>query len=472
VAILETEPSENQLLKMKAVYAKETDITIEYGEEKRRGDIIVTGFGPCGIFCALMLAESGYRPIVIERGGSVEERQRANSLFLQSGLLNTECNILFGAGGAGTFSDGKLITRINHPASSYVLSSLCEFGAPEDILYNAKPHVGTDILTEVVRNAEKKILSLGGKVLFNTKLESICEKENGLLSVHTNRADFECDALVLAIGHSARDTMYYLQGNSFVLVPKAYSIGVRIEHLAADIDEAMYGKYAHMLPHAEYNLSKRVGERGVYTFCMCPGGEVVACSSDHGEVVSNGMSRHARAGLNSNSALAVSVLPSDYGNTVDGAIEFQRRTEHIAFSAAGSDYRAPVQTVGDFLSGRKGSAPSKITPTYGGGDKYSICDLNAILPGFVSDMLKIGIRDFGGRIKGFDDAAAVLTGVETRTSSPIRIIRNENGLALGQSRVYPAGEGAGYAGGITSAAIDGIECALKIMKRFSRSRDV
>ena len=441
-----------------------TDFDIIKGDQKLFRRPLVVGFGPAGMFCALLLAENGYSPIVIERGCEVFERERAVREFYESRTLNLDSNIQFGAGGAGTFSDGKLVTRINDEKCSYVLKRLFDFGAPEEILYKAKPHIGTDILRVVVSNIANEITCLGGEIRYNTRLESI--RDN--IAV-TNKGEIPFDSLVLAVGHSARDTYNSLCKGGFTLVPKPFSVGVRIEHLQEDIDKALFGDFAGnpRLGKGEYNLSDTKGERGVYTFCMCPGGEVVCASSEKGGLVVNGMSHYARDGRNANSAIAVSVNGDDYGNTVDGAIDFQRQIERAAFSLAGGNYNAPTQTVGDFLNDKRGTEPTRILPSYMQGRGSTLCDLSRILPSFVTSSLKRGILSFDRRLRGFASSDALLTGVETRTSAPVRILRNEALCSVSHDSVYPCGEGAGYAGGITSAAVDGIRVALKIMERFA-----
>jgi len=446
---------------------QEDVMSIEFGATEMAGRPVVVGFGPCGMFCALLLAKNGYRPIVIERGSSVAKRTEDVDRFFKTGILNPESNIQFGAGGAGTFSDGKLVTRINDPKCGYVLSEMYKFGAPEEILYKAKPHVGTDYLKRVVENAEKEIVRLGGEVLFDTKMEDISVLNGRVVSIKTNRGDIPCGLLIPALGHSARDSFAMLASHSVHMVPKSFSVGVRVEHLQEDIDLALYGKSAGHpnLPKGEYNLSCHNGDRGVYTFCMCPGGQVVAATSEIGGVVTNGMSNFLRDGKNANSAVAVSVNPSDYGDRVDLAIDFQRRLEASAYLAGGRSYAAPCQTMGDFLGKTKNSSPSKIQPTYRDGN-VTMTDLDKILPSFVTDSLRFGFMNFDRKLKGFAANEAILTGVETRTSSPIRIPRNEDFLAPDFENMYPCGEGAGYAGGITSAAVDGIKCALAIMKKY------
>ena len=458
---------EKILAKEGIVPMTEDSIQIVFGEENMKERPVIVGFGPCGMFCALMLAKQGYRPIVIERGSCVKKRTEDVKIFSELGILNTESNIQFGAGGAGTFSDGKLVTRINDPKCGYVLSEMHRFGAPDEILYKAKPHIGTDYLKKVVENIEKEIIRLGGEVLFDTKLEDIIFMNGKAASIQTNRGEIPCGVLILALGHSARDTFRMLGTKGLSMIPKAFSVGVRVEHLQEDIDRALYGNMAGhpKLPKGEYNLSCHNGDRGVYTFCMCPGGQVMAAASEEGGVVTNGMSNFLRDGKNANSAVAVSVNPTDYGKTVEDAINFQRNLERKAFQAAGKTYAAPCQTMGDFLGKTKNSEPSLISPSYRDGN-VTMTSLDQVLPAFVSESLRFGFMNFDKKIKGFARNEAILTGVETRTSSPLRILRNDDHIAIGFDNLYPCGEGAGYAGGITSAAVDGIKCALAIMKKY------
>lgn len=444
------------------------ELDIRYGKERSKHRPLIVGMGPAGLFCALLLAENGYAPIIIDRGDAVAERLRKYESFCKFGVLDTESNIQFGAGGAGTFSDGKLLTRINDPKINYVLKRFCDFGAPEDILTAAKPHIGTDLLLGTVDNMLKEIERLGGTVMYCTRLDGISKNADGGALAHTTRGDIPCSAIVLATGHSSRDTYKMLLDSGYMIEAKSFSVGVRIEHLREDIDKALYGDMAGhpRLGKGEYHLSDTTGDRGVYTFCMCPGGEIVAAASEEGGVVVNGMSRRARDGKNSNSAIAVSVRKTDFDGTPMGAIEFQRWIERNAFVQGGGDYYAPIQTVGDFLSGKVGSEPTRVLPTYRDG-RVRTADMNGILPEFVCRELKLGIRSFDRKIKGFASESAILTGAETRTSAPVRIMRNEELLAVGKENVYPCGEGAGYAGGITSAAIDGIRIALKMIERFA-----
>ncbi len=420
---------------------------------------LIVGFGPAGMFCALALSKAGLNPVVIERGADVETRVKAVESFYKTKVLDINTNIQFGAGGAGTFSDGKLNTLINDPKCDFVLKSFASFGAPEEICYNAKPHIGTDILRDVVKNIANEIVSLGGEIHYNTKLTSYFD---GV--AHTTNGDFEYSSLVLAIGHSARDTYDYLLSKGVAIEPKPFSVGVRVEHLQSDINEAMYGKYSGELGPASYKIFHRENNRGVYSFCMCPGGEVVAAQSEENSVVVNGMSNYLRNGRNANSAIAVQVDREDYGNTPIKAIEFQRNLEKQAFIQAGGNYKAPVQTMQDFYDEKATNEPKRIMPTYM--DGYTqVTDINKILPKFVCDYLKLGFNRFGKKIQGYDAKDVVLTGVETRTSAPVRIMRTEKYNMLNDSTVYPCGEGAGYAGGIMSAAIDGLNVALAILDK-------
>ncbi|MBR6769336.1 MAG: hypothetical protein IKM34_07615 [Clostridia bacterium] len=469
MAELEGTPSDAKLAALSAVTMEKSRYEPVIGETPLYHPPVVVGFGPAGMFSALALAEHGYCPVVLERGGSIAEREQDVARFYRERVLSLDSNIQFGAGGAGTFSDGKLVTRKNDSLCAYVLEKLCEFGAPEEILVNAKPHIGTDLLKQVVASVAKRIESLGGIILYHTRAEAFTERSDGVL-VKTQHGEIMAGAVILAIGHSARDTYSYLNKTNHALQPKAFSVGVRIEHLAEDIDRAMYGRFAKKLPHAEYTLSYREGERGVYSFCMCPGGTVVAAISEEEAVVTNGMSIHARNGKNSNAALAVSVLPEDYGNNPMQAIAFQRSLEKAAYREAlakgGAAYAAPIATVGDFLSDRVGSAPTRVMPTYMESGFVVPADLNAVLPSFVSSMLKKGIWQFGKKIAGFDAPDALLTAVETRTSAPLRILRGDNGESVSMKRLYPCGEGAGYAGGITSAALDGLKIAAHLMAAY------
>ena len=459
---------EQRLLSVGASFDKSEYPSAECGSELMSDRPVVVGSGPCGLFCALMLAERGYAPILLERGSGVSERKAAVERFRKFGVLDPNTNIQFGAGGAGTFSDGKLVTRVNDGMGNYVLSRFVEFGAPTDITYVAKPHIGTDVLLSVVDNIVDRIRELGGEVRFKTRFTGYEARNGRVVSVSTDGGDIPAGALVLAIGHSSRDTYEYLLSRDVMIEAKNFSVGMRIEHLADDIDEALYGSFAGHpnLGRAEYALSHNTKERGVYTFCMCPGGEVVAAASEEGGVVVNGMSERNRDGRNSNSAVVCSIFKEDYGASAKEAISFCRKIERAAYRAGGSDYYAPMITVGDFLSDKASSEPGRVIPTYMDG-KVRIARPEKYLPEFVCASIKNALLDFDRKIKGFANSEAVLTGAETRTSAPVRILRDsENRRAPGYDNLYPAGEGAGYAGGITSAAIDGIRTALAIIGRY------
>lgn len=443
------------------------ELEIIYGSRALTERPVIVGMGPAGMFCALLLAENGYAPVIIDRGECVRDRTKTLDNFVKTGILDTESNVQFGAGGAGTFSDGKLTTRINDSRCNYVLNRFVEFGAPKEILTKAKPHIGTDLLTEVVDNILSRIEKLGGKVIYRCRMDDITLTDESV-KLSTTKGDINAGVLVLALGHSARDTYRMLLGKNFVIEPKPFSVGVRVEHLQKDIDEALYGKYAghKKLGAGEYNLSDTKGGRGVYTFCMCPGGEVVPATSQELGVCVNGMSNFARDGKNANCAVNVSVFTEDYGNTPISAIEFQENLERQAYKAGGGDYFAPIQLMGDFLHDKAEAQPSRIIPTYAGGNRVKVTKLSEVLPPFVNERLKEGFTLFDKKIHGFATHDAILTAVESRTSSPLRIMRNGELTALSHELVYPCGEGAGYAGGIMSSAVDGIKVALEIMKKY------
>lgn len=443
-------------------------LKIQKGTKGMISSPLVVGMGPAGLFCALLLAEQGYAPTIIDRGDCVAERCRIHHVFVENGILDTESNIQFGAGGAGTFSDGKLLTRINDPRTAYVLRKFCDFGAPEEIMISAKPHIGTDLLVGIVDSMLKRIEALGGRVIYRCRLDGIRMNEGGELVAKTTQGDISCSSMVLALGHSSRDTYEMLMNHGFSIEPKPFSVGVRIEHLQKQIDESMYGRFAGhpRIGRGEYHLSDTSSGRGVYTFCMCPGGQVVAAASEENGVVVNGMSRYARDGKNANSAICVSVKPEDYGATAQAAIAFQRTLERAAFEHGGRDYSAPIQTVGDFLDGTFGKEPTEVQPTYRDG-RVKCASIENIFPSFVTRELQLGLRSFERKLSGFSVPYAVLSGVETRTSAPVRILRTEELTALGHDRIYPCGEGAGYAGGITSAAVDGLRVAQNIINRFA-----
>lgn len=442
-------------------------LEISFGSERPQGDIYIAGFGPAGMFCALTLCEFGYRPIVLERGAAMDERISAVEGYWKGGKLNTSTNVQFGEGGAGTFSDGKLTTRIGDPLCSRVLERLCEFGAPEEILTKAKPHIGTDKLRAVVKNLRNKIIEYGGEVRFLSPLEEISLNSGHISEITINGAKERCGALVLAVGHSAHDTFSMLLKNGIEMQPKPFSIGARIEHLQTDINAALYGKYAGhpALPPAEYQLSYREGERGVYTFCMCPGGYVVASASENGTIVTNGMSYFDRAGENANSAVLVSVTPDDFGASPLAGAEFIHRLEANAYELSGGSGKAPAMLTREFVGNGNSFTLGRVTPTYPLGVEGA--DLRKLFPEHISDIMARGLKYFDRRIKGFSDSDSVLTAIETRSSSPVRIPRCEAGFMQCADNLFPCGEGAGYAGGIMSAAVDGIRTAIRIMEKYS-----
>ncbi len=458
--------TEKKLLKNRQCReVSQSNINPIISQNKRNGEVVIAGFGPAGMFCGLVLAEYGCKPIILERGSDVDRRVDDVSTYWNGGELNVNSNVQFGEGGAGTFSDGKLTTRINDPLCRYVLEKLVEFGAPEEILIKAKPHIGTDNLRNVVKSIRERIIELGGKIMFNSRLEDIILKNNKIESIIYNGTNgIETSALVLAIGHSARDTFEMLLRKQIFMEPKPFSVGVRIEHKQTAVNESLYGEHAEnpALPVGEYQLSHRNAEgRGVYTFCMCPGGHVVPSASEEETVVTNGMSNFARDGENANAAVVVSVSEKDFGNGVLDGMNFARQIEKNAYLTAQGSKTAPATTVKGFLEG-KPSLETDISPTYDRG--LHKCDFDKVFPKFVTDMLKTGIGEFSKKMRCFSDGNALLTAPETRTSSPVRITRTENMNSLSVENLYPCGEGAGYAGGIMSAAVDGVKTALMIMQ--------
>ena len=435
--------------------------------EDYKGRIAIVGFGPAGLFCALALSENGYKPIVFERGESVDDRARSVNSFWNGGPLNINSNVQFGEGGAGTFSDGKLTTRIKDPFCRYVLKSFVDFGAPEEILFKAKPHIGTDKLRSVIKGMREQIIKNGGEVHFNTTVTGFETSGGKITKINTDKGDHEAAAVVFAVGNSARDTFEMLFEKNILMQTKPFSVGVRIEHLQESVNESLYGEFKDnpFLPVGEYQLSYRDNEgRGVYTFCMCPGGTVVPSASEENTVVTNGMSEFARNGKNANAAVAVSVSGKDFGSSPLDGMYFAREIEKRAFELAGRDYKAPATTVGGFMSG-KPTLESAITPTFARG--LCECDFTKLFNDKINSMLMTGLKDFGRKMRCFKDENAVMTAPETRTSSPLRILRNEELVSPSVSNLYPCGEGAGYAGGITSAAVDGIKTAYKIMENYS-----
>ena len=431
---------------------------------------VVAGLGPCGLFGALALAKAGLMPLVLERGEAVSQRKRATARFMKTGELDPESNLLFGEGGAGAFSDGKLTTGIKDPLCRQVLETLVAHGAPEEILYLARPHVGTDRLPQVAAAIRQKIEALGGRVLFGAKLLETLHDKGRLIGIryqHSGEArEAPCDALLLALGHSARDSIAALHQAGLALYPKPFSIGLRVEHPQALIDQAQYGAAARegLLPPAEYHLAARTRDgRGAYSFCMCPGGQVVPASSEPGMLCVNGMSPYRRDGRNANAALLVEVRPEDYMRGEDplSGFAFQRRYERLAFDLGGGEFRAPVQRVGDFLAGRPTADLGAVSPTILPG--FTLTDLAPALPDYAAEGIREAILQFDRRLKGFALPDALLTGVETRSSCPIQMQRD--GRFRGSlPGVYPAGEGAGRAGGIMSAAVDGLRAANMMME--------
>lgn len=429
---------------------------------------VVVGSGPAGLFAALILAKAGLRPLLVERGQPVEQRRQAVETFRRTGVLDTRSNVQFGEGGAGTFSDGKLNTGVKDPRCRFVLEQLAAAGAPEEILWQAKPHVGTDRLCTAVKQLRRTIIQLGGEVRFETQVSDILTAGGALtglvLQTSAGTEELSCSHAVFAIGHSARDTVEMLYRRGIPLEKKPFAVGVRIEHPRTMIDRARYGKQAGhpALGAADYKLACHLKDgRGVYTFCMCPGGVVIAAASEEGGVAVNGMSEFARNAENSNSALLVGVSPEDMpGASPLAGIALQRQMERTAYALGGGSYRAPVQLVGDFLQDRPSAALGEVRPSYTPG--VTPADLRECLPPFVAASLKAALPQLAGQLPRFDRYDAVLTGVESRSSSPVRILRDERGRSAVRG-LYPCGEGAGYAGGITSAAVDGIRCAQWIL---------
>ena len=432
---------------------------------------VIVGFGPAGMFAAYVFARAGLKPIVLERGAPVEERTKEVEHFFQTGILNPNTNVQFGEGGAGTFSDGKLHTGIHDPRIQFVLKLFVEFGAPSDILYQAKPHIGTDYLVSVVKNIREKIIEYGGEVHFYAKWCAFEASKQQLQSisymdVRTKQIYMvKTNVCIMAIGHSARDVFAYLKQEQIAMEAKNFAVGVRIEHLQDTINRGLYGTDVDFekLPAADYKLAVHLlSGHSLYTFCMCPGGFVVASASEENRLVVNGMSYRKRDGVNANSAVLVNVTPSDFASSnVLAGIDFQKDLEEKAFVLGGSNYFAPVQRFEDFDNNIKSTFIGTVKPSYKPG--YTLANLNDIMPSFVSQTLKDGIKFFDTRLHGFANPDSILTGMETRSSSPVRILRDEN-LVSNIHGVYPCGEGAGYAGGIMSAAVDGIKCAIAAIK--------
>lgn len=457
---VELECKNENKIKNVQIVKKEEPFKIIVNRKSSKRPVII-GAGPAGLFSALTLAQNGIKPIIIEQGKTVDERKKDVEEFQKTGKLNTLSNVQFGEGGAGTFSDGKLTSGIHNPLCKNVLKEFYNFGAPEQILYINKPHIGTDNLINIIRNMRNEIIKLGGEFLFNEKVTDF-EFENSKVTAVICGKRIETDTVILAIGHSARSTFEKLYEKGVKMEKKNFSIGVRIEHKQSMINKSQYGEITKLkLPPAEYKMAYHGENRSCYTFCMCPGGTVIASSSEPETIVTNGMSVYARNGENANSAVLVNVTPNDFkGESPLEGMYFQKDLEQKAFKLGGSNYNAPIQRFEDFENNVKSTHIGEIKPTYKPG--VTLSNLNEILPDFISKTLVEGIKYFDKSIKGFAHPDAILTGVETRSSSPVQITRNENK----QSNIkglYPCGEGAGYAGGIMSAAVDGIKCAIAVL---------
>ena len=461
---VQVDGSENKILKHSRCKKAALAPTVRYRPPKAQASSaqrpVVVGFGPAGMFAALILALAGQKPLVLERGEDAQSRHEKVRHYFETGKLDVKSNVQFGEGGAGTFSDGKLNTGVNNPRIGWILEQLVQAGAAEEILFDAKPHVGTDVLLTVVQNIRKRIIELGGEVRFNAQVTDVLQKEGQLTGLKlADGTEIACGQAVLAIGHSARDTFQILLDRAVPMEPKPFSMGVRIEHLQSDIDKAQYGSDALPLPPADYKLAEHLENETVYTFCMCPGGYVVAAASEAETVVTNGMSYSDRGGDNANAALLVTLNPRDFPYEGPlGGVQWQRQIEQAAYRIGQG--KAPAQLVGDFLQSVPSTGPGKVIPTYRPGVHW--CDLHSLLPDKITQALKTAIPRLDRKLKGFSDPQAVLTAPETRSSSPVRILRGEDRQSALKG-LYPCGEGAGYAGGIMSAAIDGILTAEAII---------
>ena len=470
VDVLVEEQLENKLLTshMSDVSKIEPNIytPVSHGTKPMRQKPIVVGFGPAGMMAALLLAEEGYQPVVIERGSKIEERVKKVEEFWENGILDPKCNVQFGEGGAGTFSDGKLTTRVKDQRIIKVMDELIEAGAKDEIRYVAHPHIGTDQLRIIVKNIREKIISLGGTFHFDTQVEDFLIENNQIVGVVTKKGIMKSKHVVLAIGHSARDTFKSINDHCIQMEPKPFAIGVRVEHKQEMINKNQYGdaSFAKELGAAEYFLTHTANNRrGVYSFCMCPGGVVVPSTSIEGGVVVNGMSYSKRDNENSNAAILVQVGPDDYGHGILDGINFQEKIEKKAFELGGRNYKAPAQLISDYLMHTPSTSLNDIKPSYSLG--ITLTDLHPLFPNEVNKAMHEGLRNFEKKIPGF--SSGVMSGVETRSSSPIRVLRNDTTLeSINIRGLYPCGEGCGYAGGIMSAAIDGIRVSEAIIKQY------
>lgn len=437
-----------------------------YKKVKNSASVLVVGAGPAGLFCALDLLRYGLSVTLIERGKPVEERVKSVESFIKDKVLDEESNIQFGEGGAGTFSDGKLNTGIGGELSKAVIEDFVAFGAPETISYLQKPHIGSDNLKTVVKNLRNEIIRLGGKIYFNTKLTALDLTFGKVNAVYLNGKKEVFDDVVLAVGHSARDVYFMLNSLGVQMESKDFAVGLRVEHLQKNINLAQFGKFASVngMPVADYKLTANVSGRGVFTFCMCPGGYVMPSQSEKETVVVNGMSNYLRDGENANSAIICQVGKKDFGEDLFGGINFQKRLEKQAFKLGGCDYKAPCSLIGDYLSGKVSNDFGEVNPTYAIGVKKA--DLSKLFSEEINGCLRQAIAVMGNKIKGFDCYDGVLTGVESRTSAPVRVLRNDSGASVSASNLYPCGEGCGYAGGITSAGADGKKIAYKIAVKY------
>lgn len=442
---------------------KESDDKPPLEKLKNAPTVCVIGSGPSGLCCAVRLCERGYSPVILERGKSVDERTLAVDMFFSERKLDINCNVQFGEGGAGTFSDGKLNTQTKDGYNRDVLEIFARFGAPEEILYLNKPHIGSDKLKVVLKNIRAYIEGCGGRFLFNKKFVGFDSSGSELKSVifcdviSGEEGELPVSAAVLAVGHSARDTFRMLHDSGLYMEPRDFAVGVRVEHLSERISFSQYGVACKLLPAADYKLVSHAHERTVFTFCMCPGGVVIPAASEDGGVVVNGMSDFARDGMNSNSALMVQLSRADFGEGLFDGMEFQRTIEERAFAAGGRTYRAPCQLFGDFARDRVSDKFGEVLPTYAAGVQFA--PLSEVLPAVAVEAFKTAVPDMGRRLKGFDSADALFTGVESRFSSPVRIVRGADRQSVSLKNLYPCGEGSGYSGGITSSAADGIKTA-------------